>query len=670
MLLQIHGQRVELQDVEYILRATLPSKSQAVVDLVLPVDAPEIPMLTAFCVLEATSASHAIDMRSFAEELRQQLEVALPMHMVPRAFIFLEELPGGYKTDRKKLRTNASNLGLEALLQTTQGRSRQNQQDAPTGNERVLARLWAEVLHLSELKIGRRDSFIALGGDSIAAIRLVMVARAEGIGLTTQNVLQHPILEHMAQTAMTRPSEAAKLYGESSARTDRRTMCRATDFQVWAALVGASNGGWIDHFGYDFHGPLDIPKLQKSCQQLVAANAVLGAVFELVGEEMYMKNAANQEIAFQVHHTTIAELEGTSKTIYAKDRMIPLGHAVVRFDLLKAATNRHRLIMRISHAQYDGFCAPLIDEHLRLLYLSAELPRTLPYHDYARHIHDPDFIRDAEVYWRSYLKGSQMPRLVKHSRSSPILSNTLDGEFAMYLAAGSLQNEGINSAAVVKSAWALVLSALSQSPDVVFGDFISGRQTNLVGIETVIGPCVNFTPVRVRFHPNDTNRSLLQKVQVDLVSSIPYEALGFRRIIDHCTSWGPAARYSSIINFVTVEADATYQPRIWSPGDGGDNSGTHLNVTSLYEERQHDKTDLWLLCRQSRNSVAGDDDTSQLELYFRYSTNVYQAAAIERIASLFGETLGTLAQRAGIEARVTVPTISDEERHRLIPNLA
>ncbi|QRD89578.1 hypothetical protein F9C07_2283015 [Aspergillus flavus] len=37
----IHGQRVELGDIESILRRMLPSKSEAIVDLVRPFDAPD-----------------------------------------------------------------------------------------------------------------------------------------------------------------------------------------------------------------------------------------------------------------------------------------------------------------------------------------------------------------------------------------------------------------------------------------------------------------------------------------------------------------------------------------------------------------------------------------------------------------------------------------------------
>ncbi|PYH94187.1 hypothetical protein BO71DRAFT_308476, partial [Aspergillus ellipticus CBS 707.79] len=112
---------------------------------------------------------------------------------------------------------------------------------------------------------------------------------------------------------------------------------------------------------------------------------------------------------------------------------------------------------------------------------------------------------------------------------------------------------GINTAAIIKAAWGLTISALSQSSDIIFGDFISGRTIPIPSIETVIGPCVNFLPVRIRTLPTLTRMALLKSVQADSISSIPHESLGFKHTIQKCTTWGPHERFSSIVNFVNTE---------------------------------------------------------------------------------------------------------------------
>jgi non-ribosomal peptide synthetase component F len=52
--------------------------------------------------------------------------------------------------------------------------------------------------------------------------------------------------------------------------------------------------------------------------------------------------------------------------------------------------------------------------------------------------------------------------------------------------------------AVVQGAWAMLLGHLSDRDDVVFGAAFSGRPPELPGVETLVGPCVNNLPVRVR----------------------------------------------------------------------------------------------------------------------------------------------------------------------------
>jgi non-ribosomal peptide synthetase component F len=51
---------------------------------------------------------------------------------------------------------------------------------------------------------------------------------------------------------------------------------------------------------------------------------------------------------------------------------------------------------------------------------------------------------------------------------------------------------------VIQAAWALVLGHLSERDDIVFGAAFSGRPADLPGVETLVGPCVNNLPVRVR----------------------------------------------------------------------------------------------------------------------------------------------------------------------------
>ena len=57
----------------------------------------------------------------------------------------------------------------------------------------------------------------------------------------------------------------------------------------------------------------------------------------------------------------------------------------------------------------------------------------------------------------------------------------------------------VTFATILKAAWALVLTEISSSTDVVFDHVISGRNMSVEGadVDKILGLCLNFIPVRV-----------------------------------------------------------------------------------------------------------------------------------------------------------------------------
>ncbi|MCV7194767.1 non-ribosomal peptide synthetase [Mycolicibacterium brumae] len=69
--------------------------------------------------------------------------------------------------------------------------------EAPvTDTERLLAELLGELVDAD--RVGRRDEFFALGGDSILAVQLASRARDAGLALTARMVFEHPVLAALA----------------------------------------------------------------------------------------------------------------------------------------------------------------------------------------------------------------------------------------------------------------------------------------------------------------------------------------------------------------------------------------------------------------------------------------------------------------------------------------
>jgi amino acid adenylation domain-containing protein len=109
------------------------------------------------------------------DTLQQLCSSALPAHLVPSHIISIQRLP---RLPNGKINRRA--LTMPEGLENASGRSPRN----PL--EQQLCRLMAEVLGREQISID--DGFFELGGDSISVIKLVSLARRDGVSITARQV--------------------------------------------------------------------------------------------------------------------------------------------------------------------------------------------------------------------------------------------------------------------------------------------------------------------------------------------------------------------------------------------------------------------------------------------------------------------------------------------------
>ncbi|MFF8726760.1 non-ribosomal peptide synthase/polyketide synthase [Streptomyces sp. NPDC015171] len=125
-----------------------------------------------------------------ADALRLALRRTLPDHMVPTAFVPLARVP----------RTSSGKTDRQALPAPPAQPDSATPYVAPRpGAEERLAAIWAQVLGVE--RVGARDNFFALGGDSILSIQIVSRARQSGLALTTKDVFRHQTVAELALRA-------------------------------------------------------------------------------------------------------------------------------------------------------------------------------------------------------------------------------------------------------------------------------------------------------------------------------------------------------------------------------------------------------------------------------------------------------------------------------------
>ncbi len=176
---KIRGHRIELGEIEALLNQH-PGVSQAVV--VAREEGAGEKRLVAYVTARAGRTPGAAELRAFAKE-------KLPDYMAPAQVVLLKafpQTPNG-KIDRKALPAPAKSM---------------DESDRPferprTAIEEALAALWAETLGAS--RIGRRDNFFDLGGDSLSAFHTVFsIRQACGIDLPLEILFRAPTLSALA----------------------------------------------------------------------------------------------------------------------------------------------------------------------------------------------------------------------------------------------------------------------------------------------------------------------------------------------------------------------------------------------------------------------------------------------------------------------------------------
>jgi amino acid adenylation domain-containing protein len=149
---KIRGFRVELGEIESILR----DNSQVRECVVTTRGLEEDNRLIAHVVAAGAKPS--------AERLRDHLRRYLPDYMIPSGFLFLEHLPLTPSGAVDYMALPVGDLHRRDLDTTTYVPARE-----PT--EVTLAAIWADIMELD--KVGIHDDFLALGGDSLMALRIL-----------------------------------------------------------------------------------------------------------------------------------------------------------------------------------------------------------------------------------------------------------------------------------------------------------------------------------------------------------------------------------------------------------------------------------------------------------------------------------------------------------------
>ncbi|KAK3984012.1 hypothetical protein QBC44DRAFT_28740 [Cladorrhinum sp. PSN332] len=607
--IELDGKIVNVTETEQHLRRCLGQGMDVIVDIVAFRGQAD-PILAAFVEFgDSLEAEESLTNLSPATKELLAMTKQLVEHglknrstpsTVPNVFIPVKHLPftASLKVNRKRLQKMINGMTIEELynLATIDGSSEAKKpalKPLPlTESEEKMRSIWARVLGVEEAKISALDTFFGVGGDTILAAQLATACRHEGITVDIADILRNGTLTeisraivtaetpqtvqpiHVAASAPASPVPKAasaspvpsnpnnikevfiekviapKIGVDPSAIADA---AEASSVQIRYIETGMLRGrANINYLTFNFTGVVDAKKLETACRTLISIHPILRTVFVPYNRRVYQAVLKSAEIEFRRQYCPTWRLANLLDKVIRKDQSsgTRFETPMTKFIFLDGS-KQSILVLRLSKAQYDDLSVALLVKDLKRLYDGSQAPPKRPsYCDYLRCTQVAN-AQGAEEYWRALLEGAVMTQVVGHTQPYQMTTHIKTVRNPM-LSLGSLANLGITFETVLKSAWAMVLAALSATSDVVFGEIIDGRRIKLLPsnstVAGVMGPTINIIPIRVQFPETSlTPLGLLQYVHNQHLASVPYENLGSLSIVEKCTPWPYWTRFSTVV---------------------------------------------------------------------------------------------------------------------------
>jgi amino acid adenylation domain-containing protein/FkbM family methyltransferase len=387
---------------------------------------------------------------------------------------------------------------------------------------------------------------------------------------------------------------------------------------IFHTLYAPESRLYFQQESYSLHGTLDVAALKQAWQQVIDRHSVLRTSFvwerrdkplqivyrriELPWEQKDWRGLTPVEQQEHLKSFLEADLESSfdlSKT--------PL----IRLTLIQMGEQDYQLIWGFHHAILDKLSVALLFKEVFACYQGhqkgerVQLEQPRPFRDYITWLQRQDR-SGAESFWRKTLKGITAPTPFR-------VDHPVDGKEETYdkqtIRLSQTKTASLQSLArrhqltlntLIQGAWALLLSRYSGEETVVFGTTVSGRPTDLVGAESMIGLFINTLPVRVDVSPGNTVINWLQVLQSQLVEARQYV---YSPLVDvHACSEVPRGTplFESTVVFESMSPQSAPQ----EPGtdfqisNGSVYEWSHFPLAAVVWPSAELTVDLWYDCRR------------------------------------------------------------------------
>ncbi|MGW5288169.1 amino acid adenylation domain-containing protein, partial [Rhodococcus pyridinivorans] len=621
---KFRGQRIELGEIETVLLSR-PEVSQAVV-LVVPTSTGD--QLVGYLV---AAPGHDVDVTAVLEHARGEL----PSYMVPAALVVLEDLPlnTSGKLDRKALPVPVFS-------------SRREFREPRTAVERLIADTFAEILSVGE--VGLDDDFFELGGNSLVATQVVAQIGA-GLGTQVPVRMLFEASSVLGLAARVSDTDAAPAL-VAGPRPEVVPLSLAQQRLWFLNRFDSDTAAYNMPFAVRLQGALDTDALALALRDVVQRHETLRTVYvEVDGAAQQVVldvDSVNPDLTPRDVDRDDVERVLTDLALGGFDVSVD---PPVRMALLRIAPDEHILAMVLHHIAADGLSFRPLARDVLSAYSSrrdrqapAWAPLPVQYADYTLWQRatlgdeaDSQSLAAREIeFWRTQLAGipeeldlpTDRPRPAVASYNGARHTFRIDADVHRRLVElGRVHNA--SPFMVLHAAFAVLLSRMSGSNDVMVGSPVSGREDT--ALDDLIGMFVNTLVLRTDIDPDSSFASVVDDVRATDLAAYAHSHIPFERLVEVLNPARSQARHP--LFQVALVVDAVESRSL-------DLSGVTATATEL--PLPIAKFDLQLTL-----SLAVDEDErpDRIDATFEYATDLFDAGSIAVLAERFVRVLDAVS---------------------------
>jgi amino acid adenylation domain-containing protein len=543
---KVRGYRIELKEIE----AALAGHAGVRAGIVEPRrDANGDVRLIAHVVVRAGTQISASELRDF-------LKSRLPVHAIPSAFLFLDQVP-----------LNAhGKIDRSALLTPVQQEAARTDASVPARRftEKVLSDIWIDLLKVEGL--GVTDNFFDLGGHSLLAGQaMARVARALGVSLPIKTIFEAPTIEQLARrvdeaaaTKSQRPVAAMPRLAESG----RPTLSIAQDQMMRIERNLPDLPLFNLPFAFHLEGPVDPRLLAQAIDDIVRRHDSLRTSFGWSGEDPVSHVSAPAALGPVLTVETIGDgrphnnkrrkaLEARKiELLIAQETYTPVDAArapLLRARLLRLHDRDHILLLTLHHAIADGWSIGVLFEELSSRYAaltgrsSAPSPKLpLAFSDIARWQRwwcGTEAARRQAADWTENLRGAA-PLFEGEARPGASTGHhplSLERDLVDRLTAYGRQHNATLFMGLLTGLKALLMARTGRTDLSVATAMANRAQPDT---ERIVGPFENTVIVRSRITPDLSFTQALARVRESVLEAHARQELPFNILADHLEQEG------------------------------------------------------------------------------------------------------------------------------------